>query len=124
MDGGAFHRSRSKPVFDETKLTDWELVRSDENSYVCVIKIEAVEMTEETAVDHGDLIGMCDPRVVDRNLLLSLIGSQETLRNVLWNFETVGVVSELHWLGGHDGDERTLETLTDRQLGMLQTACD
>lgn len=100
----------------------WELVSKREGSYLYVIEVKALEMPAETAVDHDDLIGMCDPTVVDRGLLLSLVGSQETIRNVLRNFERAGVVPELHRLGDYEGGERTLETLTDRQLEVLQTA--
>lgn len=105
-------------------VNDWELVRADENSYVYVIEIEALEMPEETALDHEDLVGMCDPEVVDRGLLLSLVGSQETIRDVLRNFEAAGVVPDLHRLGDYEGGEQTLETLTDRQLEVMQTAYD
>jgi len=105
-------------------VNDWELVSAEDNSYVYVIEVEALEMPEETAVDHEDLIGMCDPEVIDRGLLLSLVGSQETIRNVLRNLEEAGVVPELHRLGDYGGGEQTLETLTDRQLEVLQTAYD
>ncbi|NHN49297.1 helix-turn-helix domain-containing protein [Halostella sp. JP-L12] len=113
---------------DETQLdefdcvNDWELVSAGEGSYVYVIEVEALELPEEAAIDHADLIGMCDPTVVDRGLLLSLVGSQETIRNVLRNFEEAGVVPELHRLGDYEGGEQTLEALTDRQLEVLQTA--
>lgn len=100
----------------------WELVSESDDSYVYVMEVRALEMPEETAVDHDDLIGMCDPEVVDRGLLLSLVGSQETIRNVLRNFEQAGVVPELHRLGDYEGGARTLETLTDRQLEVLQRA--
>ena len=65
---------------------------------------------------------MCDPEVVDRGLLLSPVGSQEAFRTVLRNQQQAGVVPELHRLSDYDGGKRTLETLTDRQLEVLQTA--
>jgi hypothetical protein len=103
-------------------VNEWELVSAEEGSYVYVIEVEALKLPEETAIDHADLIGMCDPTVVDRGLLLSLVGDQETIRNVLRNFEAAGVVPELHRLGDYDGGEQTLEALTDRQLEVLRTA--
>lgn len=103
-------------------VDDWELVSANENSYVYVIELEALEMPEETAINHEDLVGMCEPEVVDRGLLLSLVGSQEVIRNVLRNFEEAGVVPELHRLGEYEGGQRTLEALTERQLEVLQTA--
>lgn len=113
---------------DETRLDefdcvdDWELVSAEEHSYVYVIEVEALEMPEETALDHEDLVGMCDPTVVDRGLLLSLVGSQEAIRDVLRNFEEAGIVPELQRLGDYEGGKQTLEALTNRQLEVLQTA--
>lgn len=113
---------------DEEQLNEfecvesWELVSAETNSYLYVIDLKALEMPEETAVDHEDLVGMCDPTVVDRGLLLSLVGSQETIRNVLRNFEQAGVAPELHRLGDYEGGERTLETLTERQSEIVQQA--
>lgn len=113
---------------DETELDaldcveDWELVSEAPNSYVYVVEVAALEMPAEAADAHDDLLGMCDPTVVDRGLLLSLVGSQETIRAVLRNFEDAGVVPELHRLGDYDGGQRTLDALTDRQLEVLQTA--
>jgi len=103
-------------------VEDWELVNEAENSYLYVIEVEAVEMPEGSSVDHEDLIGMCDPTVVDRGLLLSLVGSQEAIRNILRNQKEAGAVPELHRLGDYEGGEQTLETLTDRQLEILQIA--
>lgn len=105
-------------------VESWELVSETEDSFQYIIEVKALEMPEGTAVDHDDLIGMCDPTVVDRGLLLSLVGSQDTIRDVLRNFEEAGVVPELHRLGDYKGGDRTLETLTDRQLEVLQTAYD
>lgn len=103
-------------------VNDWELVSAEENSYVYVVEVEALDMPEQTALDHEDLVGMCDPEVVDRGLLLSLVGSQETIRNVLRNFEAAGVVPDLRSPGDYEGGERTLAALTDRQLEVLRTA--
>ena len=113
---------------DETQLNEldcvdhWELVDERENSYLYVIEVKALEMPEGAEVDHDDLVGMCDPEVVDRGLLLSLVGSQEAIRTVLRNQQQAGVIPELHRLSDYDGGKRTLETLTDRQLEVLQTA--
>lgn len=95
---------------------------ADESSYVYVLEVRALELPEDSAIDHEDLVGMCDPTVVDRGLLLSLVGSQETIRDVLRNFEAAGVVPDLHRLGDYEGGEQTLEALTDRQLELIQTA--
>lgn len=102
----------------------WELVAERDASYFYIIEVKALELPESAAVDHEDLVGMCDPTVVDRGLLLSLVGSQQAIRNVLRNLREAGVGPELRRLGDYEGGEQTLETLTDRQLEILQTAYD
>jgi hypothetical protein len=105
-------------------VIDWELVSEQEGAYVYIIEVKALEMPEGTAKDHDDLVGMCDPTVTDRGMLLSLVGSQEAIRDVIRNFEGAGVVPDLHRLGDYDGGQRTLDALTDRQLEVIQTAYD
>lgn len=116
--------------FDEDRLDeidsveDWEFVSEKEDTYIYLLEVTALEMPENAAVDHEDLVGMCDPTVSDRGMLLSLVGSQESIRDMLRNFEEAGVVPDLHRLGEYDGGQRTLDALTDRQLEIVQTAYD
>lgn len=105
-------------------VESWEFVTQTDETYVYLLEVTALEMPESTSQDHDDLIGMCDPTVSDRGLLLSLVGSQETIRDMIRNFEDAGIVPDLHRLGEYDGGQRTLESLTDRQLEILQTAYD
>lgn len=81
----------------------WGLVSEKLDAHVSVIEVKALETPESTADDHDDLVGMCDPTVGDRGMLLSLVGSQETIRNVLRNFEEAGVVPDLHKPGEYGG---------------------
>jgi len=119
-----------KERLDEDRLEaiecveSWEFVTQTDETYVYLLEVTALEMPESASRDHDDLIGMCDPTVSDRGLLLSLVGSQETIRDMLRNFEDAGIVPDLHRLGEYDGGQRTLESLTDRQLEILQTAYD
>lgn len=103
-------------------VEDWELVAEHEDSSLYLFEVEAVNMPESASVDHEDLIGVCDPTVGDRGLLLSLVGSQETIRDMIRNFQEAGVVPDLQKLGEYEGGKRALETLTDRQLEVIQTA--
>lgn len=105
-------------------VEQWELVNETGSTYHYVIEVKAIEMPDTTAQDHDDLVGMCDPTMTDQGILLSLVGSQETIRSVLRNFEEAGVVPDLHQLGEYEGGEGTLEALTARQLEVLQTAYD
>lgn len=116
--------------FDEDRLDridsveDWEFITEKDDSYLYLLEVTALEMPESASVDHDDLVGMCDPTVSDRGMLLSLVGSQESIRTMLRNFEAAGVAPDLHKLGEYEGGQRTLDALTDRQLEVLQTAYD
>lgn len=103
-------------------VEEWDLVSNTGDSVVYIIEVRALALPEQAAEDHEDLVGMCDPTVVDQGLLLSLVGSQETIRRVLRNFEAAGVVPDLTRLGDYDGGASPLDALTDRQLEVLQTA--
>lgn len=105
-------------------VESWELVGEAGGTSTYIIEVRAIEMPDSIEADHEDLVGMCDPTVSDQGVLLSLVGSQETIRSVLRNFEEAGVVPDLHRLGEYEGGERTLDALTDRQLEVLRTAYD
>lgn len=105
-------------------VEDWEFLGERDETYLYLLEVTALEMPETAAVDHEDLVGMCDPTVSDRGMLLSLVGSQEAIREMLRNFEAAGVAPNLHRLGEYEGGQRTLDALTDRQLEILQTAYD
>lgn len=106
-------------------VDDWELVSEEGETYLYLLEITALEMPERTSEDHDDLVGVCEPTVEERGMLLSLVGSQDTIRDMLRNFEEAGVTPDLCSLGEYEGEgERTLDALTDRQFEVLQTAYD
>lgn len=105
-------------------VEDWEFVTENDDTYLYLLEVTALEMPESASIDHDDLIGTCEPTVSDRGMLLSLVGSQEAIRTMLRNFEEAGIVPDLHRLGEYDGGQRTLDALTDRQLEVLRTAYD
>jgi predicted DNA binding protein len=107
---------------DIDSVEDWDFISERDDSYFYLLEVEALEMPETAAVDHDDLVGMCDPTVSDRGMLLSLVGSQEAIRNMLRNFEEAGIVPDLHRLCEYEGGQGTLDALTDRQLEVLKTA--
>lgn len=112
-------------VLDELDcLEDWEFVAERDDGYLYLLEVVALNMPADAAEDHEDLIGVCDPAVGDRGLLLSLVGDQETIRDMIRHFQEAGVVPDLHRLGEYDGGERAMEVLTDRQLEVIQTAFD
>lgn len=100
----------------------WELVSEREDSYIYVLEISALDLPAEMAKEHDNLVGMCDPTVNDRGLLLSLVGSQETIREVLRNFQEAGVNPKLEKFGEYMNDQRKHGTLTERQYEVLKAA--
>jgi DNA-binding CsgD family transcriptional regulator len=103
-------------------IEDWEFITQKEDTYLYLLEVRALDMPERASVDHDDLVGVCEPTVSDRGVLLSLVGSQESIRKMLRNFEEAGIAPDLHRLGEYEGGQRVLDTLTDRQLEVLQTA--
>ncbi len=105
-------------------VDDWEFLTEKEDTYLYLLEVRALEMPESASVDHDDLVGVCDPTVSDRGMLLSLVGSQQSIRTMLRNFQEAGITPDLQRLSEYEGGQRTLDTLTDRQLEVLQTAYD
>lgn len=105
-------------------VEDWRHVVEEDGSHVYVPELTATGMPAETARDHDELVGQCDPSLRDRGVLLSLVGSQEAIREMLRDFETAGAAPDLHRLGDYTGDESVFDVLTDRQCEVLRTAYD
>ncbi len=105
-------------------LNDWEYLGTRREGYVYLLDVTMLELPEEATVDHDELVGMCDPTVDDRGLMLSLVGSQESIRRMIRHFEAAGVVPDLHKLGSYGGGRTGEDGLTDRQLEVLRTAYD
>jgi hypothetical protein len=103
-------------------VIDWEWVGEKQDTYLYILEIEALEMPDTMATDHQDLVGMCDPTVGDRGLMLSLVGSHEAIREVLRNFEEAGVVPSLEKFAEYGIGEDEQSMLTERQYEVLTTA--
>lgn len=106
-------------------VEDWQLVGEAGDSYVYVLDVVARDLPERASCDHNDLLGACEPTVNDRGMLLSLVGSQESIRTMVRNFEAAGITPDLHRLGDYEGGSDTpLDALMDRQREILRTAYD
>lgn len=99
-----------------------ELVAEKETTYVYLLELTATELPERTTNVYDELVGTCDPTVTEQGLLLSLVGSQEAIRDMLRTYEAAGATPDLYKLAEYDGGTSTLDELTDRQLEILQTA--
>lgn len=100
----------------------WELVTEKQNTYIYLLELTATGLPEGIADDYDEVIGTCTPAVSDQGLLLSFVGSQEAIRDVLRHYEAAGTSPSLHKLAEYEGDAMTFDSLTDRQLEVIQTA--
>ena len=100
----------------------WELVAETETAYRYLLELTATELPEGAGEDHDALLGDCETSVTDRGVLVSLVGSQAAIREMLRNYEAAGVVPDLCKLGEYDGESDPLESLTDRQREVIETA--
>ena len=112
-------------LLDELACIDrWELVAEKEDTYLYLLELTAVGLPEDIAADYEELIGTCTANVNDRGLLLSFVGSQEAIRDVLRHFEAAGTTPNLCKLAEYNGDDTAVKSLTERQLEVIQTAYD
>ncbi|WP_226480600.1 helix-turn-helix domain-containing protein [Natrinema amylolyticum] len=103
-------------------VDDWELVAETEDAYRYLLELTATELPEETVDDHAALLGACETTVTDHGALVSLVGSQDAIREMLRHYEAAGVTPDLCKLGEYDGEASALDALTDRQREVIETA--
>lgn len=102
----------------------WELVSEAEDGFRYVLAFTAPELSDDVADHADDLVGECDPEVSDRGATISLVGSRETIRETIGEYETAGMSLGLQKLRQYDGAPGALESLTDRQREVVRTAYD
>ena len=105
-------------------VDDWELVAEKANTYLYLLELTAVGLPEDITEDYEELIGTCTPNVSERGLLLSFVGSQKAIRDILRHFEAAGTTPDLCKLTEYEGDESTVDSLTARQYEVIRTAYD
>lgn len=99
-----------------------ELVAEKDETYLYLLELTATGLPECTADDHEALVGNSDTALTERGLLVSLVGSQEAIREMLRNYEAAGATPSLRKLSEYDGGSNALDALTDRQLTVITTA--
>ncbi|MEF8812326.1 MAG: helix-turn-helix domain-containing protein [Halovenus sp.] len=109
---------------DLEAVEDWDLVAEKEGTVLYLIEFTAPNLPDSLGETGDDLVGSCDPVVGEDGTTMSFVGSQETLRAVLRSYEDAGLRPELHRLGEYEGGSTALDSLTDRQVEVLQTAYD
>jgi len=127
-DGGVIQAEVNKKI-DADRLSslepvdDWELVAEKDDTYLYLVDFTAPglpDMSEQA----DELVGTCDPTVSegDGGTTMSLVGEQEAIREVLREYEDAGMSPELRSLSEYEGDEDPLDSLTDRQREIVETA--
>lgn len=105
-------------------VDEWELLTEKVNSFVYLFELTATGLPEEIATDYEQVIGTCTPNINERGVLLSFVGSQEAIRDVLRHYEAADITPNLRKLAEYQGGQHTLDTLTNRQLEVIRTAYD
>lgn len=101
-------------------VNDWELV-SEGDTYVYLVDFIAPNLPD-TSEQAEELVGTCDPTVEEDGATASFVGSQEAIRELLSKYESAGAEPELRKVGEYEGDDEPLDSLTDRQREMVETA--
>ena len=101
-----------------------ELVAETDDAYRYILEVTATELPGSAADDHESLLGDCETEVTDRGVLVSLVGSQSAIREMLRDYEAAGATPDLLKLAAYEGEGDALEDLTARQREVLETAYD
>jgi len=127
---GAVVQATVESRYDEERLTaldcvdEWKYVSETDGGHLYVIAFTAPELPASLAEEAEDLIGTCDPEISDERTSLSLVGPQASISETIRGYESAGVSPDLRKLGTYTGDSDPVDTLTDRQQQVVQTAYD
>lgn len=100
----------------------WELIAEKDDTYLYLLELTASGLPESTTDDHDALVGNCETTVTDRGVLVSLVGSQEAIRDMLRNYEAAGATPDLCKLSEYEGGQGVLDALTERQREVIEMA--
>lgn len=105
-------------------VEDWEFVAERDDSYIYLLHLTATGLSEDFVEVYNDLLGDCDPTLTTDGLELSFVGAQESIRQVLCHYNEAGASPNLHKLAEYEGGTETMDSLTERQLEVVQTALE
>lgn len=112
-------------VLDDLEcITQWECLRNAAGTYRYLLELTAPDLPDVLSESQEELIGTCEPTLTDCGIEMSILGPQETIREVIRTLETVGVTPTLRKIGSYRGETSVLDSLTDRQLEVIETAYD
>lgn len=116
---------RLDDVLDELDVVEWweQLVeKSNGVTYLC--KVVATDLPEDRSPSHERGIDHQDASLDDHGISLSMVGSQEALSREVADIQSAGGNVVLRRIGDYNGPSSVLDSLTDRQREVLETARD
>lgn len=113
---------------DESTLTEleyvehWDRVSEAEASYLYLIALTSPGLSESLDDVADELVPSGSGSVSDYGFTMSLVGSHDAIREMLTEYEDSGMTLELERVGDFSGSPDPLESLTERQREILDTA--
>lgn len=113
---------------DETRLSSldyvgmWSLISEGGETREYLIEFTAPEFPLTLAEHVDGVIDGWHKAVSEHGITIALVGSQRAIANLIDTYSTVGMSPDLRKLGTYHGRTRPLDTLTDRQRYVLETA--
>ena len=125
---GAVVQAEVESRYDEERLEaldyvdEWQYIAENERGHVYVISFTAPALPEGMAEQADELLGTCDPQLRRGGTSMSLVGRQESISQLIQEYQGVGISPELERLASFQGPKRPLDDLTDRQREVISTA--
>lgn len=115
--------------FDEERLSAleyvpwWERVEQ-ETGVVYLLELEIPDVPDTVPSNHELGVSNQDMTLTDRALEISLVGPQESITEIVDRATETGASMELCGLSDYRGSRGVLDSLTDRQREIVNTAFD
>lgn len=125
---GGIIRARFKDGLDEDRLDEadtvawWERVSHAGSDYVYIIEMNTNDTSNPMAPETDDVLPVNFMKVDDGGFTFDISGTQEGIREVVAGFEEADVNLTLQGLHEYRDQEVLMESLTERQQEVLQTA--
>lgn len=108
---------------DPDCVVQWDYItETEEDGYRYLLELTAMALPPSITDHYEQLIGTCDLSFDNDCVTMSLVGQQSTIKSVLDNFKSIGVIPDICRLGDYMGEGSLSATLTDRQFEVLTTA--
>lgn len=100
----------------------WERVSNAGDKRRYVVEFTAPAFPPSIAGGKDGLLDTCNVTVNEHSITISLVGSQQAIADTISEYEIAGLSPNLRKLGRYGGRDGPLDTLTERQREVLETA--